>query len=71
MEPLGIFYSRPSRKHRLASWIPLVPSDFGSTTIRYVGKGEEGHHAHGSVHVGERRGGHGEVSVDHLRGKVG
>jgi len=28
-------------------------------------------HAHGSVHVGQRRAGHGKVGVDQLRGKVG
>ena len=28
-------------------------------------------HAHGSVHVGQRRGGHGQVRVNHLCGKVG
>jgi hypothetical protein len=28
-------------------------------------------HAHGSVHVGQRRAGHGNVGVDQLRGKVG
>jgi hypothetical protein len=28
-------------------------------------------HAHGLIHVGERRGGHGEKGVDHLRGKIG
>jgi hypothetical protein len=30
-----------------------------------------GGHAHGSVHICQCRGGHGQVGVNHLRGKVG
>jgi len=65
MESLGV-----SIRGRLGSArsCPLIPSDWKYTVC---GKWEEKYHAHGSVHVGERRGGHGEVSVDHLRGKVG
>lgn len=29
-----------------------------------------GDHAHGSVHICQCRGGHGQVGVNHLRGKV-